>query len=203
MAGKRKGGFVEGHDPRRGVRTKKERTKQVPSAVVNAVESGMDPDEAMERVKAGQFKPGHDPRRPTPEELAAMAPRPGVARAAARLGWIERLPWLLSVIDGVPQERERVIPRKADAKGNKEDGPPLIMKFKETPKLTERLEAFKQLSEMTGVKTLSVTDGDGDPLPPQQPTFIFSNLTTAQLQQLEELHRLAQPKGLDPSKRVG
>lgn len=194
--------FVEGHDARRGVgRKAAPRPPKKPNvAEAAALAKGATPEEAAVEGRKGLFQPGHDPRRPTAEEWAAKAPRPGIARAAARLGWMERLPWLLDVVDGVPQKVVKRI-REKDKEG-KPTGQYVTVEYEETPSVDQRIEAYKVLGDMSGVKTMSFTDGEGDSLP-QMPQWVFTNLTTEQLQQLEALSSLARPKALmDPSKEV-
>lgn len=186
--------FVQGYDPRRDPKppAKEEGPKGDSMSAHWAKLRGASPEEVEAVRTKGYFQKGHDPRRLSPEDLAKVSPRPSVARAAARLGWVERLPWLMGVIDGAPQPRVR-IHREKDPKTGEPTGKSTEVKFEETPGLRERLEAMKQLGEMAGVKTMAFTDGEGD-APVFTPKFVLSNLTTEELHQLEALARRALPR---------
>lgn len=154
--------------------------KQVPSAVARAVAAGRDQAEVQAAVERGWFKKGPDPRRGDPRLAAAHSPKPGVARAAARMAWFERIPWLAEVVDGEPQAMQRVYK-------DKNTGKETTVEFKETPQVKDRIAAMHELGEMAGVKTMAFTDGEGgDPVP----TTVW-NLPALTVAQLEALHVLA------------
>lgn len=189
--------FKKGYDPRRAVnKPKPEKPKRQAAVVTKLIGAGVPKEEAEQRVAAGQFKPGHDPRRPFNdpaklEEWRKTAPRPKVARAAARMAWYERLPWLAGVIDGEPQAR--VVRKWIKDEKMPNGGYWKESEFFETPDVEDRLKAMQQLGEMAGVKTMSVTDGD-DETPPVPHSWQLSNLTAAQLLQLRELALAARPQ---------
>lgn len=213
MAAKKEhaGLFVKGHDPRRGQGRPAPRAKppKKPSITETAaINRGDTPEQVEEAKQAGRFQPGPDPRRMDAarwaEKMAAGGPKPSIVRAASRLGLVERLPWLLDVIDGVPQKVVKRV-REKDKKGDY-TGKYITVEYEETPAIKERLVAFHELVDMGGVKTMSITDGEGGELPPSAPAWVLSNLSLEQLKQMEQLSILARPKalqaGLDPAMEV-